>query len=258
MESYTSFAEVYDVFMDDVPYEEWAHYLCGLLEKYQVKAEGVIVDLGCGTGTMTEILSREGFDMIGVDNSGEMLAIAIQKKQESGRDILYLLQNMQELELYSTADAVVSVCDSVNYVTNETELLETFRRVNHFLEPGGVFIFDFNTEHKYRDVIGERTIAECREDCSFIWDNYYYEDEQINEYELNLFIQADREHDENLYRKFHEVHYQKGYTLSVIRELIESSGLAFVTAYDAFTEEAPTAESERIYVIARESGKDVM
>ena len=253
MEAYTSFAEVYDTFMDNVPYEEWAEYLAELLQEYDIE-DGLVLDLGCGTGSLTEILATKGYDMIGADGSAEMLEIAMEKKAQSGHDILYLLQDMREFELYGTVRAVVSVCDCVNYITDEKELEQVFRLVNNYLDPEGIFIFDFNTEYKYKEILGEQTIAEDREDCSFIWDNYYYEDESMNEYELTLFI---KERDSNLYRKYQEMHYQKAYTLDAMRELIEWSGLEFVTAYDAYTRKAPTESSERICVVAREHGKGV-
>lgn len=251
MEAYTSFAAVYDTFMDNIPYEEWGTYLKELLKEYEIE-DGLVLDLGCGTGTMTEILAEAGYDMIGVDNAEDMLEIAMEKKVESGHDILYLLQDMREFELYGTVKAVVSICDSVNYITEEEELLEVFRLVNNYLDPKGMFIFDFNTEYKYREILGDCTIAENRDACSFIWDNYYYEEEQINEYALSLFIQ---EEDSDLYRKYEETHFQKAYNYETMRRLIEESGLEFVTAYDAFTHDAPTEKSERIYMIARERGK---
>lgn len=189
--------------------------------------------------------------MIGVDNAEEMLEIAMEKREKSGHDILYLLQDMREFELYGTVRAVVSVCDSVNYIDEEEDLTEVFRLVNNYLDPGGVFIFDFNTLYKYREILGDRTIAENREDCSFIWDNYYYEEERINEYELSIFIREK----ENLFRRYEETHFQRGYTLDEMIRMIKDSGLEFVTAYDAFTREAPKEDSERIYVIAREKGK---
>lgn len=250
MDAYTSFARVYDTFMDNIPYEEWAVYLTGLLNEYGVN-DGLVLDLGCGTGNMTELLAKEGYDMIGVDNAEEMLEIAMEKREKSGHDILYLLQDMREFELYGTVRAVISVCDSVNYIDEEEDLTEVFRLVNNYLDPGGVFIFDFNTLYKYREILGDRTIAENREDCSFIWDNYYYEEERINEYELSIFIREK----ENLFRRYEETHFQRGYTLDEMIRMIKDSGLEFVTAYDAFTREAPKEDSERIYVIAREKGK---
>lgn len=251
MDAYTSFASVYDTFMDNIPYEEWAEYLIDLLKEYGI-SDGLVLDLGCGTGNMTELLASAGYDMIGVDNAEEMLEIAMEKREKSGHDILYLLQDMREFELYGTVKAIVSICDSINYITEEEELLEVFRLANNYLDPKGIFIFDFNTVYKYREVLGNQTIAEDREDCSFIWDNYYYEDEQINEYELSLFI---RENDSDLYRKYQEMHYQKAYDLETIKVLVEESGLEYVTAFDAFTRNQPTKESERIYVVAREKGK---
>ena len=251
MDAYTSFASVYDTFMDNIPYEEWAEYLVDLLKEYRI-SDGLVLDLGCGTGNMTELLATAGYDMIGVDNAEEMLEIAMEKREKSGHDILYLLQDMREFELYGTVKAIVSICDSINYITEEEDLIEVFRLANNYLDPKGIFIFDFNTVYKYREVLGNQTIAEDREDCSFIWDNYYYEDEQINEYELSLFI---KEQDSDLYRKYQEMHYQKAYDLEAIKGLVEESGLEYITAYDAFTRNDPTEESERIYVIAREKGK---
>ena len=252
MEAYTSFARVYDTFMDNIPYEEWCEYLTGLMREYGVM-DGLVLDLGCGTGNMTELLAEAGYDMIGADNAEEMLEIAMEKRDRSGHDILYLLQDMREFELYGTVRAVISVCDSVNYITEPEELQEVFRLVNNYLDPKGVFIFDFNTRYKYEEILGDRTIAENREECSFIWDNYYYEDEKINEYDLSLFIETDK--DSGLYHKYEETHYQRAYTLEEMKELIRESGLEFVTAYDAFSKSAPTDTSERIYVIAREQGK---
>lgn len=267
MEAYTSFASVYDTFMDNVPYGEWGGYIYTLLCRYGVKS-GIILDLGCGTGTITEILAGYGYDMIGVDNSEDMLELATEKRIASGHDILYLLQDMREFELYGTVRAVVSVCDSVNYITEPEELAGVFRLVNNYLDPGGIFLFDFNTEYKYREVMGDCTIAEDRGPCSFIWDNCYYEEERINEYDLTLFIREgtvpgqnegaeedDTEENGALYRKYTETHFQRGYTLEEIRELLSSAGLIFQAAYDMDTREAAGEKSERVCVIARECGK---
>lgn len=251
MESYTSFAKVYDTFMDNVPYEEWCVYLHELLKEYNVE-NGIVLDLGCGTGSITERLAMQGYDMIGVDYSSEMLDIAMQKPSKEEYGILYLLQDMREFELYGTVNAVVSLCDSMNYITEEEELLKVFQLVNNYLDPGGIFIFDLNTIFKYRELLGEQTIAESREDCSFIWENYYDEDEMINEYELTLFVQ---EIDSELYKKYQEYHYQRAYKLERIRVLLEEAGLEFVTMYEPMTKEAPKDDSERVYFIAREVQK---
>lgn len=274
MEAYTDFASVYDTFMDETPYEEWASYLATLIQQYgitqtireeeelgrkltseQEKAllaeRNLVVDLGCGTGTLTQLLAKKGYDMIGIDNSQEMLNIAMRKKEQEGLEILYLCQDMQEMELYSTVGTVISVCDSVNYLLQEEELVQTFRQVNNYLFPGGVFIFDFNTLYKYQEIIGDTTIAENREDCSFIWENYFHEEEQINEYDLTIFVRESTDQ----FRKFTETHYQRGYTLEQMQKLLQMAGMEFVAAFDGDTHEEPMSDSERIYVVAREKGK---
>lgn len=250
MASYESFARVYDMFMDNIPYEEWCEYLHGLLKKYGVE-DGLVLELGCGTGSMTELLANKGYDMIGVDNSMEMLEIAMEKKDVSGQDILYLLQDMREFELYGTVGAVVSVCDSMNYITEEEDLLEVFRLVNNYLDPGGVFIFDMNTVYKYEEILGENVIAENRDESSFIWENWYDEEEQINEYDLTLFIR----NEDGLYEKYEETHYQKAYDAERVCELLAEAGLKLEAVYDAFTMERPRAESDRVYFVAREVSK---
>ena len=190
MEAYTGFAQVYDIFMDDTPYGEWCENIVRILEKYRVpwragmgghddsavernlqQEYNSILDLGCGTGTLTQLLAGRGYDMIGIDNAQEMLQIAMDKREASGLDILYLLQDMREFELYGTVGAVVCVCDSVNYLLEGEEIIKTFRLVNNYLFPGGIFLFDFNTVYEYQTVIGDATIAENREACSFIWDS---------------------------------------------------------------------------------------
>lgn len=251
MEAYSGFAQVYDLFMDNVPYDQWCRYLTGLLEDWGVK-DGLVLDLGCGTGAMTERLARAGYDMIGVDNSEEMLDLAMEKRSDSGLDILYLLQDMREFELYGTVRAVVSVCDSMNYILEKQDLEQVFRLVNNYLDPGGIFVFDMNTEYKYRQM-GDETIAENREDGSFIWENYYDEEERINEYDLAVFV---KEGDRGLYRKYEETHYQRAYSAEEMKAAAETAGMEFLAEYDAFTREAPKADSERICMVFREKGKD--
>ena len=262
-EIYTDFARVYDELMDNTPYEEWGNRLDELIRKYGVSAperdaenlldseKNLVVDLGCGTGTLAELLYEKGYDKIGVDASESMLNIAMDKKAESGSEILYLQQDMRELELYSTVGTVYSVCDSLNYILEEEELKTVFSLVNNYLFPGGIFIFDFNTDYKYREVIGNTTITENREDCSFIWENYYDPEEEINEYDLTIFVQEE----ENLFRRFTETHFQRGYTVEQMLRLVEEAGMKVVEVKDADTGEAVTEQSERVYMVAREFGK---
>ena len=269
MAAYTGFAQVYDLFMDNVPYEEWSEYIISLLKEYGV-SEGLVLELVCGTGKMTRLLSNVGYDMIGIDNSEDMLEIAQEyqyqqevknedskcsvgeiQKEPQKKDILYLLQDMQEFELYGTVQAVISVCDSMNYLLDEEDLLQTFRLVNNYLDPNGIFIFDMNTYYKYAELLGEQTIAENREEGSFIWDNYFDEEEGINQYDLTLFIQEEN----GWYRKYEETHYQKAYDLGRVKELLQEAGMEFIAAYDAFSKEPVREDSERVYIIAKEHGK---
>ncbi len=293
MDAYTDFASVYDTFMDGTPYEEWGDFVCDLIEKYGVskpsgkagisgkksdagtpfdgmtenpdyateedseeallEERNLVVELGCGTGSFTQVLKRKGYDIMGIDLSPEMLDLARKKSAEVGLDIMYLEQDMRELDLYCTAGTIVSVCDSINYILEDDEVVETFKLVNNFLFPGGLFVFDFNTLHKYRDVIGDATIAENRDDCSFIWENYYHEDEHINEYDLTIFFKCDEE--QELFKRSVETHFQRGYTLEEMLSFVKAAGLEFVSAIDADTHGNPSSDSERIYIVAREQGK---
>lgn len=248
MGSYENFARVYDELMDNVPYEEWAQFILNLLQDRKI-TEGLVLELGCGTGKLMTLLGKAGFDMIGVDNSVEMLQIA---REKTSQDFLYLLQDMREFELYGTVKAVISVCDSVNYITKKEELRKVFQLVNNYLDPEGLFIFDFNTEYKYRELIGETVIAEDREDVSFIWFNEYDEESHLNDIDLKVFVQEEGD----IYRKFQEEHIQRGYTLDEIKQLLEESGLIFLEAYEEYTTQAPQMDSGRIVVVAQEHGKN--
>ena len=250
MDCYQDFAYVYDTFMDQTPYEVWTNRILASLHEFHMN-EGILLDLGCGTGNLTSRLAAKGYEMIGVDLSYDMLNVARERAASQQQDILFLCQDMREFELYGTVQAVVSVCDSINYILEEEELCEVFRLVNNYLDPQGIFIFDFNTVYKYKEVIGNRVIAENRDSCSFIWENYFDETRQVNEYDLTLFISDDEIH----YEKVVETHYQKGYTIEQIKRLLAESGLEFMQAIDADTNEEITEVSERIYCIAREKGK---
>lgn len=250
METYTGFATVYDMFMDNIPYEEWSKYILKIFDRYNISS-GTVVELGCGTGSMTEILASKGYDMIGVDMSEEMLNIAVEKRDVSGNDILYINQDMRELELCGTVDAVISICDSMNYIIEEDDLLKVFSLVNKYLNAGGIFVFDMNTVHKYQD-IGDGIIAENREEGSFIWENFYDESQMINEYDLTLYIDDGN----GKFDRYEETHFQKAYTVGTVKELIEKSGMEFVLAAEAFTGNALSEESDRMYIIARKSDND--
>ena len=249
MNSYTGFAEFYDLFMDNIPYKEWCDYLISLLKEYNIH-NGLVLDMGCGTGNITELLASSGYDMIGIDNSEDMLTAAMDKRYDSGLDILYLLQDMREFELYGTVAAAVSICDSMNYILEYDELVTVFKLVNNYLDPQGIFIFDLNTIFKYENM-GDTVIAENREEGSFIWENSYFKDKRLNQYDLTIFAKDEDER----YTKFEETHIQRGYTLDEIKNALKDAGLEFVTSYSAFTREPVKGNEDRIYIIAKEHGK---
>lgn len=298
MSEYESFARVYDLFMDNIDYDAWSRDLIGALQKFGVEG-GLVCELGCGTGSMTERLAAAGYDMIGIDSSVEMLGIAEEKRRTwkkkpdqtetgsadaKGPDILYLCQDMREFELYGTVRAVVSVCDSMSYILEDEDMLQVLKLVNNYLDPGGVFLFDLNTEHYFRK-IGDSTLAENREEGSIIWENYYDREAKLNEYNLTLFLPQDPERNrvqsaaekkENgsaegagdrqrrkgmhtdkpvLYRKYEEEHVERAWSVEEIRRLVEEAGMEFAGAVEAFTRRPVSEESDRICIAAREIHK---
>lgn len=242
---YEGFAAVYDKFMDNIPYEEWHVYLTGLLKKYGVDS-GSVVDLACGTGEMTWRLAQSGYDMTGVDISEEMLQIAYQKCTSG---VLLLHQDMRELDLYGKADAMVCVCDGMNYICEIEELKKVFQKVFLFLEEKGVFIFDFKTEFFYNEILGNRTISENREDASFIWENEYDKETKINTYLLTTYELIDDEND--LFVRNDEMHRQRTYTIKEVCKALKEAGFMTVDVFEAMTQNAPGEKTERLYYIAR-------
>ncbi len=288
MQAYTGFAEVYDRFMNNVPYDEWEQLLVRLLEERGI-TEGLVLELGCGTGTMTERMAARGYDMIGVDLSEDMLSEAMEKRSISGQNILYLQQDMREFELYGTVAAIYSVCDSLNYIIEEEDLVKVFSLVNNYLDPGGAFIFDFNTPTAYRSELRRHPIVEEQDDITMIWENEYDEESALNEHRVTFFLPSEseefweeecdgprkvsipREEQEPVYVKVQEIHEQRAYTLPEIRRALAAAGLTFIAACDAETGEILAGEgkhpagsertlttgefSSRIFCIAAEHGK---
>ena len=179
--SYSKFADLYDRLMSDVEYKERSDYICQLLNSCNIKPNGkslfnpeshpIIADLGCGTGTITIDLAERGFEMIGIDISPEMLSQAMDKSIASGKRPLFLNQDMTCFELYGTVDAVLCSLDGINHVTDENTLMEMFKCVENYLNPGGCFIFDINTEYKLKNVIGNNIFYEVYDDVVYLWQN---------------------------------------------------------------------------------------
>ena len=250
--AYEGFAQVYDEFMIDVPYDKWCEYIIEIFKKHNLKINtNLIAELGCGTGNMTERPAKKGFEMIGIDLSESMLAKAIEKAIESELDILYLNQDMAEFELYGTVDAIISICDSINYITEKAELLKVFKLVNNYLEPNGLFVFDINTIYKFENVLGCNSFCQTTENSAYTWENYYDEEERINEFYTNFFI----ENEDGLYERFEEFHYEKGYEINEIVELLEKAGLKFEACYEELSFDLPKGNSQRVFFVARECMK---
>ena len=187
MAIYENFAKVYDIFMENIPYEEWVLYLEKIFKKYE-KSPKLVAELGCGTGTMTTLLAKKGYEMIGIDFSEQMLAKAREKAIDNKVNILFLEQDMTEFELYGTVDCVISVCDSINYILEEEQLFKVFKLVNNYLEPKGLFIFDINTKYKFENILGCNSFSQTTEDAAYTLENYYDEEEELNEFYTNFFI----------------------------------------------------------------------
>ena len=241
--SYNRFAYIYDVFMSDEPYDTWADRINGLISKYTPDCQSIL-DLGCGTGVMTRLLRDRGYNMTGLDLSPDMLAVAASYDD----DILYINQDMCELELPYTFDCMISAYDSINYLTASEDILSCFQRVFEYLEPGGLFIFDFHNVGYYA-AIGESVIAENRDAGSFIWENYYDPDTHINEYDLTLYILDE----DGRYTRSEETHVQRGYSLEEMTEALLDAGFEILEYSDTDTDSEPDENTGRIRITTRKA-----
>jgi len=235
--------------MDNVPYDLWCEQIVNILKTYGISS-GIIADLGCGTGTLTEKLATKGFDMIGIDSSEEMLSEALRKRDESSLDILYLNQDMREFELYGTCAAIISRCDSINYITDYQDLVKTLKLVNNYLDQKGLFIFDVKTEYMYKELLGNNVFTRSTDDATYIWENFYDEKEKVNEYDLTMFIRDGEKFDKSV-----ETHVQKVYSIEELKKAAQEAGLKWVGAFDADTEDEIETDTARFLVVLMEQGK---
>jgi len=240
---YNKFSDTYDKFIG-VDYPEWISYIESIWVKFELSPH-LVLDLGCGTGNFTIPLADKGYDMIGVDNSAEMLSQA--QSKALGKDILFLLQDMREFELYGTVDACICMVDAINYILDENELSEVFRLVYNYLNTEGLFVFDINTEFKFKHVLGENSFCDISDDDAIIWENYYDEDSQINEYQVNIFTSADG----GLYERHEEVHTQRAYEVDLVSKKLREAKFELLGIYNALTFDAPTEDSEKVFFVAR-------
>lgn len=251
MEIYGDFAKVYDEFMQDVPYIQWGRHIEKIWDKYNISPK-LIAELGCGTGELTNYFAKKDIDVIGIDNSDQMLSIANNKSVAQSLEVLYLLQDMQEFELYGTVDSIYSTCDSLNYLLNKEELLETFKLVNNYLEAGGLFIFDVNTSYKYEEILADNVFAYNADEASYIWENYYYLEDEINEYLVTFFVREES----GKYIKYEEMHYERMYKIDTIKSLLSKANMELLGVFDDYSFEPIKSNTQRATFIAREKEKE--
>jgi len=240
---YNKFSIIYDKFIG-IDYPEWVSYVESIWAKFGLSPH-LVLDLACGTGNFTTLLADRGYDMIGIDSSPEMLSCAKDKAQH--KDILFILQDMREFELYGTVDACICMVDSINYILEEDELSAVFNLVHNYLNPGGLFIFDINTIHKFKHVLGENSFCDINDDDAIIWENYYDDESGINEYFVNIFTSRS----DGLYERHEEIHNQRAYEADDICRIIKNAGFELLGAYDPLSFDTPKEQSEKIFFVVR-------
>lgn len=243
MESYTDFAYIYDNLIDQ-DYEKWADYIEEIFKKYN-KKPNLVLDLGCGTGSITNILAKRGYDMIGVDLSPDMLNVARDKACDEGLDVLYLCQDIREFELYGTVDAIICTLDVLNYITEPEDLSRVFSLVKNYLNPDGIFIFDINTEHKLKNVLGNNTFINDENGIFYTWENEY--SENISNQFLTFFAETE----DGLYERFDENHIQRAYTTEEIKEKLEANKMTFEAEYKLFSFDVPDKNCEKTVIVSK-------
>ncbi|SHJ11210.1 class I SAM-dependent DNA methyltransferase [Lutispora thermophila] len=244
MTSYGGFAQIYDSLMDEVDYEKWAKYLQDIMHYNNVTARHVL-DLACGTGNITIPLSQLGYSLWGVDISEQMLSIAENKARVYGERIRFLRQDMRNLSLTKSFDAVVCACDGVNYITDEKELIQVFKEVYKILNPGGIFIFDISSFFKLESILGDNMFIEEKNGIFYCWENSFDEESSTVAMRLNFFIPEGK-----LYTRIEEIHIQKAYKIHDIYEMLLKSGYTKIKDFDEFTFEKANEKSERVFFSA--------
>lgn len=244
MSNYGDFASVYDLLTSEIDYRRRAAYFDEVILKHG-GFHGLLLDLGCGTGKLSEVFSELGYDVIGVDNSEEMLSAALEKKGNSGYDILYLHQDMTELDLYGTVDAAISALDSLNHLTDYGDFCTALQKVSLFLHPDGVFVFDVNTCYKHREVLANNSFVYDYGDVYCAWQNSL-EDDDIVQMDLDIFVSADGEN----YRRMEDQFAERAYSETQIEAALLNAGLEIQAIYGEDSFNSPREDEQRlIYVV---------
>jgi ubiquinone/menaquinone biosynthesis C-methylase UbiE len=243
--SYSSLAKYYDTLTRNVNYSARADYLIQLLKKMNHEP-GLTLDLACGTGSLTLELAERGFDVYGLDASPEMLSVAQQKAAKAGHNILFICQKMQQMDLYGGVDTAVCMLDSVNHITMEADLQESFRRMAMFLNPGGLFVFDANTEYKHRNVLANNVFIYDMENVYCVWQNRCEPKSAVVNVSLDLFERLD----DGTYHRSSEHFQERAYSEQQLRAMLERAGLKVEGVWADLSFEAPKPETERLIVAA--------
>ena len=245
MSIYSTMAQYYDALTDDVPYEEFCSFIEKIFQKHKVSPK-LILDLACGTGSVTKLLAEKGYDMIGADFSAEMLMEAQNKCAALWNKPTFIRQSMTGLDLYGTVDAVICLLDSVNYLDSLSKLDKAFARVSLFLNPGGLFIFDLNTAYKLSSIGGNSFVREA-EGIFCVWQAAWKASSRTAEFYLDFFESDD---DENYVRSSEE-HRERAHSTEEVRETLEKNGMELLKTYGELRFRAPREDEERIFYVAR-------
>lgn len=243
--SYDVFSGFYDRLTDNVEYEKRADYFCRLLSMCDING-GILLDLGCGTGSMSVKMAEKGFDVIGVDISIGMLGIAQQKMYESGRQILFLNQAMQDIDLYGTVDCAICVLDGINHLNSSDEVRQTFEKVSLFMNKGGAFAFDVNTIYKHKNVLADNAFIYEFDDLFCAWQNNYNEEDNSVDITLDFF-----EEEDGIYYRSGENFSEQAYELEEISCWLEDAGFEIIGIYDDLTTNPVKPDSERAVFLAK-------
>lgn len=243
--SYSSFAPFYDALTENVDYKKRAEYIGEILAKFNIK-DGLLLDLACGTGSLSVEFSKMGFEVIATDASPDMLAEARNKAMEAGENILFLCQKMQETDLYGTVRAIVCSLDSINHLENADELCKTFRVLKNFIDDGGIMVFDVNTVYKHREVLGNNTFVYDEKDVYCVWQNSLCSDGVTVGINLDFFVKEEN----GLYNRYTENFKEIAFTDEEITYAAESAGFKIVEKYAELGFDKPQEDTQRIYYVA--------
>lgn len=240
---YSAFAACYDKMMHDVDRDAWADYIDGFLREAGAHD---ILDCACGTGAMAIRLKKRGYHVTGNDASPEMLMQARGNACKAGeRSIIFICEDMRKLKLHKPIDAIVSVCDGVNYLLSMNDTESFFTHAAGCLKPGGLLLFDVSSAYKLRKVLGTNTFTEETDEYAYIWKNRYDPKTRLCEMELTCFVKNGSQYD-----RFSETHLQRAYTVEELRRALLQAGFIDVKVYDAFTRDPYRQNSERIQFVA--------